>query len=66
MSRTEGVFYKNHTRKTALAVKLFVRADSWFYYDSATKIRKAPEPFKNKDQELSLVAPLILGRFVDD
>ncbi len=61
---SEGIFVKNTTRAVDVAAKVFVRADTWYYYDYQTTIYPADSKFEG-NEELALAAPIILGRWYE-
>lgn len=61
---SEGIFVKNTTKLSDVAVKVFVRTDTWYYYDTEKRIRKASNSFKGSEH-LSLAAPIMLGKWYD-
>lgn len=61
----EGIFVRNKTKSRDTALHYFVRADGWFYFDNRTVLNITATAYKgNKD--LSLAAPIMLGRFQYD
>lgn len=61
----EGVYCRNTTEPSDVGAKLFVRADTWYFHDSSKCLYKTPHRFYG-NPDLSLVAPIILGRFLYD
>lgn len=61
----EGIFVKNKDENKDTVVHYFVRADDWFYTDNFRTIRKALNKYRG-NEDLSLAAPIMLGRFKYD
>lgn len=61
----EGIFVRNKTKSRDTAVHYFVRADNWFYNDNIPVLFVAKRPYKG-NIDLSLAAPIMLGRFQYD
>ncbi len=61
---SEGIFVKNTTKPSDVAIKVFVRADTWYYYDYQTTIYPADRKFVG-NEHMSLAAPIMLGRWYE-
>lgn len=61
----EGIYVRNKTKSKDTKLHYFVRADDWYYWNDIKYISEARTTFRgNKD--LSLAAPIMLGRFKYD
>lgn len=61
----EGIFVRNKTESRDTALHYFVRADNWYYFDNIPLLFEAKVPYKG-NTDLSLAAPIMLGRFQHD
>ncbi len=60
----EGIYVRNKTFSRDTRLHYFVRADDWFYSHNIRTIHRATKKYGG-NLDLSLAAPIMLGRFND-